>query len=235
MLFTGLQTKKGPAPIVVAAPHDGDDTDGFSDGNSGLIAARLAAKLGARLVLARNLRRLVDVNKDPESISNPRLAAWCHRYQQHIFRPLPLLVLEIHGHISGNFDLEISTGYQFIDTPFRRRLELYRQDLQQAIDKIWRPGGPLKDVKKPTLGVFPLDQDVKLKATRTYTFRLVRALRLLGYPCYGLHVEIARYLRLVPPEGLAIHAAVVAILSTGLKHFIPRLSIINRNRFTMTK
>ncbi|BCV21407.1 hypothetical protein [Moorella sp. Hama-1] len=220
MLFTGLQIKRRPGPIVVAAPHDGDDTDGLSDGNSGLIAARLAEHLGASLVLARNLRRLVDINKDPESLADPRLAAWCRRYQQHIFRSLPLLVLEIHGHISGNFDLEISTGYRCIDASYRQRLELYRRDLQQSIARLWRPEGQLRDIKKPSLGVFPLDQQVKLKATRTYTFHLVRALRLLGFPCYGLHVEIHRYLRLPQPTGPDIHSALVEILSTGLNRFL---------------
>ncbi|APC08431.1 hypothetical protein [Neomoorella thermoacetica] len=221
MYFTGLQIKKRPSRIIVAAPHDGDDADGLSDGNSGLIAARLAERLGASLVLARNLRRLVDVNKDPENVADPRLAAWCRRYQERIFRPLPLLVLEIHGHVSGHFDLEISTGYRGIDAAYRERLELYRRDLRQAIDHYWLPGGPLGEIKKPTLGVFPLDADVKLKATRTYTFQLLRALRLLGHPCYGLHVEIHRYLRLPPPGGPDIHAALVEILAAGIKRFLP--------------
>lgn len=221
MYFTGLQIKKRPGSIVVAAPHDGDDADGLSDGNSGLIATRLAEHLGASLVLARNLRCLVDVNKDPENLADARLAAWCLRYQRHIFRPLPLLVMEIHGHISGKFDLEISTGYRSIDGAYHRNLELYRQDLRQAIDTWWRPGGPLSSIKKPSLGVFPLDQEVKLRATHTYTFHLVRALRLLGFPCYGLHVELPRYLRLPPPAGPDVHTALVEILSAGLNRFLP--------------
>jgi hypothetical protein len=221
LAFTGLYIKKRRSPVVIAAPHDGDDMDSCCDGNSGLIAGRLADHLGATLVLARNLRRLVDVNKDPETSSDPRLAEWRRRYQRCVFQSSPLLLMEIHGHVSGNFDLEISTGYAGIDSLYRRRLACYHQAVLSALDRTWQPGGPLAAIKKPTLGVFPLDCRVRLRATKTYTFQLVRALRLLGYPCYGLHVEVHRYLRLPPPGGPEVHEALAAILAAGISCFLP--------------
>lgn len=221
MPFTGLYIKKRRSPIVIAAPHDGDDASGRCDGNSGLIASRLADRLGASLILARNLRRLVDINKDPEAGGDPRLAQWCRRYQVRVFQSYPLLIMEIHGHISGNFDLEVSTGYAGIDVLYRQRLVRYRQAMLTALDKLWQPGSSLVVIKKPTLGVFPLDTEVRLRATQTYTFQLVRALRLLGQPCHGLHVEIHRYLRLPWPEGPDVHGALVAILAAGVNCFLP--------------
>ncbi|MBC7325640.1 MAG: hypothetical protein H5T99_10040, partial [Moorella sp. (in: Bacteria)] len=127
----------------------------------------------------------------------------------------------IHGHISGNYDLEISSGYASIDNLYHRLLSCYRRATLQALESSWQPGGLLEGVKKPTLGVFPLDPGVKLKATKTFTFQVIRALRLTGHACYGLHIEIHRYLRLPPPGSPDVHGILAKILAAGVKCFLP--------------
>lgn len=218
--FSGMEIKKRRSPIVIAAPHEGDALKGRYDGNSGLIARMLSDSLKAKLVLARNLRDIVDVNKDPETASNSELAKWCYQYQHNIFINRPELVVEIHGHISGHYDLEISTGYYLIDPRYHRKLKAFHKTAQGVINGLWLPGSLFEGIKKPTLGIYPLDTDVKLKATRTYTFQIIKAMRFMGLNCYGLHIEINRYLRLPQHSEPCIQRAVVSILHAGIKRLL---------------
>ena len=183
----------GGAPIVVGAPHHGTRPNVEADLGTGPIALALAHALDARAVIVSDLRRTVDVNKDPLRLgANVRQHAL--RYQNELFRAGPRLILEIHGHVSGQYAVEITTGFDLDatapgDARFLEKLAALKQALAGALSA--RLG------HAPTLGLYPLDRDVKKTATDTFTFQKIRRARnLVGFEWYGLHIELNAPLRL---------------------------------------
>lgn len=185
--------------IVISAPHHAAHTSIFVSGHdkeTGRIAEFIAEELKAKCVIVDELRTFIDINKDPlESLSQysaegARAAKHMRLfYQSQVFQGIPRLIIEIHGHVKGNYDLEISSGSELSsdvaqDTPALEGLKRLREALARSLHGT--------DI---TAGVFPLDRDVYYQAKMTYTFLRIERLRELGLPISGLHIEIHKRLR----------------------------------------
>ena len=163
-----------------------------ADLGTGPIALALAARLGGSCVVVSDLCRIVDVNKDPFNLDKG-VRQHAIRYQNALFANRPRLLIEVHGHVSGHYDVEISTGFELdrsfqADAIFLEKLTQLRRSLPEAL------GNHLG--KHLTLGVWPLDRDVEKIATNTFTFqKLRRARRMAGLEWYGLHIELNASLR----------------------------------------
>jgi formylmethanofuran dehydrogenase subunit D len=187
-----FQIISGGAPIVVGAPHHGARANMDADIGTGPIALALAEKLDSRAVVVSDLRRTVDVNKNPANMGN-RVRHHAVRYQNEMFAGLPRLIIEIHGHVLGQYPVEITSGFDLDpdvpgDAAFLDRLQILKQRLPGAL------AGKLG--KTYATGVYPLDRDVKKTATNTFTFQKIRRARnLTGQEWYGIHVELAADLR----------------------------------------
>ncbi|HAA89363.1 MAG: Uncharacterized protein XD63_0480 [Thermoanaerobacterales bacterium 50_218] len=178
--------------IVVAAPHHGcvPGCDYFTKE----IATMIADHLRATLVFAERLKPLVDLNKDPSRASTPHFRQLCLTYQQIALAEEVELFLEIHGHVRGHYDLEISCGFEFdphhpLDKEFAENFSAFRNNLRREIANRWEEGLPLPP---PSIGVFPFDQDVVMKARKTYLFQKIRKLQLQGRKIFGIHIEVFR-------------------------------------------
>jgi hypothetical protein len=135
---------------------------------------------------------MVDVNKDPLRLPK-NVRQYALNYQNSMFANRPRLLVEIHGHSSGRYDIEVSSGFELdpsrlADAAYLTKLELFRRSLREALEN--RLG------KRPTVGVWPLDRDVEKTATNTFTFQKVRRARQRsGLEWYGLHIELNAALR----------------------------------------
>jgi hypothetical protein len=189
---------RGPhEAVAIGAPHHGTQPNTEADLGTGPIALALADRLGARAVVVRDLRSTVDVNKNP--LTHPQdVRRLSIRYQDELFRGIPRLLIEIHGHVSGRYAVELSTGFELdpqrpADASFLEKLRLLKQSLTTALGS--RVGN------QPSVGLYPLDRNVTKIATHTYTFQKVRRLRNLGgLEVYGLHIELNAELRNNPPS-----------------------------------
>ncbi len=187
-----FQISRGSAAIVVGAPHHGSRPNVEADCGTGPITLALAGRLKGNSVVVSDMRRLVDVNKDPRRLDK-HLRHHAIRYQNEIFAGRPGLIIEIHGHTTGHHDIEVSTGFELdltipADCEYLEKLSLLRQMIPAGIQS--RLG------RRPTVGVWPLDRDVAKTATNTFTFQKVRRARhLAGLNWYGLHIEINAALR----------------------------------------
>jgi anaerobic selenocysteine-containing dehydrogenase len=201
--------------IVVGAPHHGTRPNVDADVGTGPIALALAEKLNARAVIVSDLRRKVDVNKDAKNL-HAGVRHYAVRYQNEMFKGLPRLVIEVHGHTSGQYPIEITTGFDLSpsiegDASFLERLQKLKQTLPALLAS--------KLGQKVPLGIYPLDRDVKKTATNTFTFQKIRrARKLIGCECYGLHIELAAEFRASPraktPEYVnAVAEALAAAIS----------------------
>lgn len=183
-----------PAPLGVAigAPHHGTRPNVGADLGTGPIATALATALNGRLVVVSDLRRTVDVNKNPIGLGR-LVRHHARRYQNELFHHLPQLLIEIHGHVSGQYDIEITTGFELDptlpgDALFWQKLTNLQQTLPPALVKTIG--------QTPSIGIYPLDRDVAKTATNTYTFQKIRRARhLAGLAWYGLHIEFNADLR----------------------------------------
>ena len=101
---------QGSQPIVVAAPHHGTRPNVDADLVTGPIALALASRLNARVVIVNDLRRTVDVNKNPLGLQK-NVRHYALRYQNEVFCDLPPLVIEVHGHVSGRYPIELCSGF----------------------------------------------------------------------------------------------------------------------------
>ncbi len=178
--------------IVVAAPHHGYQRG--CDCYTKEFAAILAAQLEASLLVADSLRPLVDLNKEPHRAATPELRRLCLTYQEQALADPVKLFLEVHGHIHGRYDLELSCGFKLdpaipLDQDLGDALACLRASLNREIDKRWQSWYPLPS---PTLGIFPYDQQVVMKATKTFLFQRIRSLQLQGRRIFGLHIEVYR-------------------------------------------
>lgn len=178
--------------IVVAAPHHGLQKG--CDYYTKEFASILSELLDATLMVADGLRPLVDLNKEPRLASSPELRALCLRYQELALAEPVRLFLEVHGHIHGNYDVEISCGFDPVPTlPFDKELAenlaTLRDELILELGRRWQPWFPLC---RPSIGIFPQDPQVVMKATKTYLFQRIRLLQLSGRRIFGLHIEVYR-------------------------------------------
>jgi hypothetical protein len=177
---------------MVAAPHHGYQQG--CDFYTKEFAIMLAAKLEATLLWADGLRPLVDINKDPLLAATPELRRICLIYQAFAMADPVKLFLEVHGHIHGRYDLELSCGFPFnpdlpLDNEFRNILTALETSLNQELKQRWQPWYPLP---LPTVGIFPFNQQVVMKATKTWLFQKIRSLQLQGRRIFGLHIEVYR-------------------------------------------
>lgn len=178
--------------VVVAAPHHGYIPG--CDYYTKEVAAMLAGELGAALVVAENMRPLVDLNKDPELAPTPETRNLCLTYQQYALAGQVSLFLELHGHVNGNYDVEISCGFTpdplyAFDRELIARLLALKTALQNQLDQGWRSDLILPP---PSIGIYPFDPDVVMKATRTYLFRKIRYEQLNLRRIFGIHIEISK-------------------------------------------
>lgn len=198
-----ISGSKYPNSLVIAAPHhvEADLQLIPGDINTGQIAQLWAEELQAKSVVASGMRRIVDLNKDPLTASNEIDKKLMLFYQNQVFAKIHYTTVEVHGHVGGHYDIEISSGFYLNpnvkqDRHFISRLRCLKQSLVQNIDNDWN----FKYLKRPTVGVYPLDEDVYMRATQTYTFKKVKLLRELGVNVYGLHIELHRTLRVIKEE-----------------------------------
>jgi hypothetical protein len=63
-----------------------------------------------RAVVVSNLRRTVDANKNPLRLGQT-MHHYAMRYQNELFQARPCLVIEVHGRVSGQYDVELTTGF----------------------------------------------------------------------------------------------------------------------------
>lgn len=188
-----FQVIPGEAPIVVGAPHHGTRPGVTADQGTGPIALALAEKLKARAVIVSDLRHMVDVNKNPAGFSgSARLHAV--RYQNELFKDFPSLIIEIHGNATGNYPVEVATGFDLSpdspgDAVFLERLRLFKSALDAEFSSCLGQSYPI--------GVFPLERNVKKTATNTFAFQKIRRARnLVGLEWYGLHIELPASMRI---------------------------------------
>ena len=215
-----FQIIPGSQPIALGAPHHGARPNVAADRGAGPIALALAQRLGARAVVVSDLRRTVDVNKNPLQLSR-LVRSHALRYQNEMFRQRPSLIIEIHGHVSGQYDVEITTGFDLdprsaADAPYLERLSRLKQQLPAAL------AGRLG--QRPSVGVYPLDRDVEKTATNTFTFQKIRrARRLAGLKWYGLHIELNAAMRVGPQaeKPAAINALADVFAAAILDAFAP--------------
>lgn len=208
--------------FLIAAPHHGYIPG--SDYYTKEFAALLASKLDGSLLYAENLRPLVDLNKNPQLASTPQLKELCHIYQKYALSEQVDLFLEIHGHVNGHYDVELSCGFEFdpsfqFDSEFKEKMASLKRTLKQEIEDNWKEGLPLPP---PSIGVFPFDQDVVLKATKTYLFQKIRELQLQGRRIFGIHIEIYKDFRTEGPNSPAYTsqlALVNALAQSIIKSF----------------
>jgi hypothetical protein len=208
--------------VLIAAPHHGYISG--SDCYTKEFAALLASKLDGSLLYAENLRPLVDLNKNPQLASTPQLRELCHIYQKYALSEQVGLFLEVHGHINGHYDVEISCGFEFdpssqFDIEFEERLASLKRTLKQEIRDNWKEGLP---VPPPSIGVYPFEQDVVMKATKTYLFQKIRELQLQGRRIFGIHIEIYEDFRAEGPDSPAYNcqlALVNALAQSIIKSF----------------
>ena len=178
--------------ILVAAPHHGHQQG--CDYYTKEFASLLSAQLGAALLVADGLRPLVDLNKEPRRAATPELRRLCLTYQRYALADPVRLFLEVHGHIHGRYDLELSCGFKLepalpLDKDLGDALIVLGASLNREIDKRWQPWFPLP---APTVGIFPFNQQVVMKATQTWLFQRIRSLQLRGRCIFGLHIEVYR-------------------------------------------
>jgi len=178
--------------IVVAAPHHGYQRG--CDYYTKEFATILSARLGAALLVADGLRPLVDLNKEPHRAATPELRRLCLTYQGYALADPVRLFLEVHGHIHGRYDLELSCGFKLepalpLDKDLGDALTGLGASLNREIGKRWQPWFPLP---APTVGIFPFNQQVVMKATQTWLFQRIRSLQLRGRHIFGLHIEVYR-------------------------------------------
>ena len=191
-LFDPFFIAQGSHTIVVGAPHHGTRPNVDADKATGPIARELAKQLDARQVIVSDMRHTVDVNKNPLGIKKS-VRRHALRYQNEIFRGLPSLVIEIHGHVSGQYPIELTSGFELDpafpgDAMFLERLQKIKQSLPGLL------AGKLG--QSYSVGIYPIDRDVKKTATNTYTFQKIRRARnRVGMEMYGLHIELAAELR----------------------------------------
>ncbi|MGI5927692.1 MAG: hypothetical protein ACOX8A_11045 [Thermacetogeniaceae bacterium] len=209
--------------LLVAAPHHGYIPG--SDYYTKEFAALLAIKLDGSLLYAENLRPLVDLNKNPQLASTPQLMELCHIYQKHALSEQVELFLEIHGHVNGHYNVELSCGFEFnpshqYDSEFRERLTSLQRTLKQEIADRWQERLPLP---RPSIGVFPFDQDVVMKATQTYLFQKIRELQLQGRRIYGIHIEIYKNFRTKGPDA-PLYTCQVALVNALAQSIIKSFS-----------
>jgi hypothetical protein len=210
-----FQIVEGDRPIVVGAPHNGTRPNVDADLGTGPIALVLAQRLNARAVIVSDLRRTVDVNKNPARLgSNVRVHAL--RYQNEMFYAAPRLIIEVHGHVSGQYAIELTTGFDLDpaapgDARFLQKLMQLKQTLPRLLSG--------KIGQSPTLGIYPLDRDVLKTATDTFTFQKIRRARnLTGAEWYGLHIELNAELRTSPQaKSAAFIDALAEAFATALQ------------------
>ncbi len=188
-----LQYYPGVNPsILVAAPHHGYQRG--CDYYTKEFALILSTLLGAPLLVADGLRPLVDLNKEPLQAATPELQNLCLTYQEQALAEPVRLFLEVHGHVHGRYDLEISCGFELapaslLDQELRDDLSTLDAALHREIDRRWQSWFPLP---APSVGIFPGNRQVVMKATKTYLFQRIRSLQLQGRRIFGLHLEVYR-------------------------------------------
>lgn len=220
--------------ILVAAPHHGY-TPGC-DYYTKEFAMLLASQLDAPLLFAEDLRPLVDLNKEPELASTPQLKELCYNYQEHALSAPVDLFLEIHGHIHGCYDLEISCGFELdpffpLDKELGESLDTLQASLDWELKTRWqereqrqgqRQGQAPFSLPRPSIGVFPFNRNVVMKATRTYLFQKIRELQLQGRRIFGIHIEVFSAYRTKDadsPEYACQAALVNALAQSVIKSF----------------
>ncbi len=209
--------------VLVAAPHHGCVPR--CDFYTKEFATMLAAELGASLMVGEELRPLVDLNKNPELAPSPALRELCLTYQRRALAPEVELFLEIHGHVRGRYHVEVSCGFELdphhpLDKLLAESLASFRAQLRRSVRATWRKGLPLPP---PSLGVYPLDPQVVMKAKKTYLFRKIRELQLRGRKIVGLHIEIFRDYKTGDPSApeFACQQRLVSALAAALRASFP--------------
>jgi hypothetical protein len=244
-LLSDLITVKTPAmagpSIVVAAPHHARGGTPLSDGhdvNTGYLAELLAEKLNAKCIVVDELRTFVDINKN--QIAPAQLADGDHPgrkafkevdkrlklfYQSQVFADNPNCIIEIHGHRTGVFDYEVSTGFK-LDKKVKQDRSLIAAlggFKTVLINKL--KASNLLNGDAMQIGVYPLDPQVKFVASGTQTFNKIEKLREMGLNIAGLHIEILERYRPNPNNDVnrKLYDAMAECIKDAVINFIHAL------------
>ncbi|MFC1453433.1 hypothetical protein ACFLSJ_08840 [Verrucomicrobiota bacterium] len=141
-------------------------------------------------------------------------------YQSQVFADSPLAVIEIHGHVRGNHDIEVSTGFALKrgvrqDQALISALKAFQKSLHHALSK-----ASLFSDDPPTVGIYPLDDEVRFTAKGTHTFNKIEKIRELGVNVSGLHIELSKRLRTSASGDGRICEAINECLATAISQFI---------------
>lgn len=189
----------------------------------------LASQLEATLLIAEGMRPFVDLNKEPSLASSLELKQLCFTYQEYALAAPVELFLEIHGHVRGHYDIELSCGFELdpyhpLDKEFGENLAIFQVFLRRETKRYWREDFPLSP---PSIGIFPLDKKVVMKATKTYLFQKIRELQLKGRRIFGIHIEIFRDYKTGDPDSpvfVCQTALVKALAKSIIQSFKPGLA-----------
>jgi hypothetical protein len=147
-------------------------------------------------------------------------------YQSQLFATNPSTVIEIHGHVRGHFDIEVSAGCLLDErVPQDHALGDALRDFKLELVRGLSEASAFR-ASPPTVGVYPLDRDVRFAATGTHTFNKVEKLRELGVNVAGLHIELGPQLRRSPelPEHRELHEQLIACLEAAVRRFMQRIA-----------
>ncbi len=222
--------------IVIAAPHEAPSKTPLSEGhdvNTGIVAKYVAQKLQAKYVVASELRTFVDINKAPQEAggadadASPGHKAFCEAdrllkqyYQSQLFTGTPGSIIEIHGHVSGHHDIEVSTGFPLKktvaqDAALIAGLQAFRKTLEKSLSRL-----PLFSAAPPSVGIYPLDEGVRFTARGTHTFNKIEKMRELGVDISGLHIELSKRLRVSAAGDTAVCQRIGDCLATAIQAFV---------------
>ncbi|MCC5846805.1 MAG: hypothetical protein JJU29_01830 [Verrucomicrobia bacterium] len=226
----------GAGGMVIAAPHEAPSKTPLSEGhdvNTGIVARHMAKQMGAKYVVVSELRTFVDVNKaqlesggedddGPPGLKSLREADRLLKqyYQSQLFTDAPSAIIEIHGHVSGNHDIEVSTGFPLKksvaqDAALVAGLQAFRKELEKSLSKLALfPEGP------PSVGIYPLDEGIRFTARGTHTFNKIEKLRELGVNISGLHIELSKRLRVSDAGDKDICEKIGDCLASAIQAFL---------------
>jgi hypothetical protein len=176
-----IRVQPGNAGVVVAVPHGADD----DELGATTLAVALGRALNARTVVARDVHG-VDVARDPAG-QPPGERYVCLHYQNEVFAGDPALVLECYAEGGGQYDFELSPGFDLTptlrsDARFLERLH----NLREALSAAWAADLPVA----PAVGVRGIDAEVTLGADAYALSKLRHQRSVLGLERFGLRLAL---------------------------------------------
>lgn len=186
--FIGGENKK----IKVVAPKNGAIFEPFT----GDIAKSLGEKLCCPTMILNNIEQVMDITKDQLIHNKYEDRLISQEYKDMVFQDNPQFVIIIRGQQNPRYDLEISTGFNLEfakkdDRILWKKLTMLKEIWQKKLKDNWQVNQQL-----PTIGLYPIDKDVKFKGQGTYILQIIKEQRNQGVNICGLSINIDDNLRI---------------------------------------